>query len=65
MKIRVSYYLKPVPFRSFDWVAITSDYGGEESDPIGYGSTMEEAIADLYDQLPEGTVIDGEPEIVK
>lgn len=45
----------PKPF-PFDWEAYPEDYDPER-DPIGYGSTEEEAIRDLLDKVgrpPEG-----------
>lgn len=54
MKIVTDYWAKPIPLRQFDWSAIDYDtYGGEPSDPIGYGKTEAEAIADLEGQIEE------------
>jgi hypothetical protein len=41
----VTYIKPPVPSRYFDWEAVAEDY--EEGDPIGYGSTAQEAIDNL------------------
>jgi hypothetical protein len=49
--IRVSYDPKPIPDRQFDWTAVDSDY--EPGDPIGYGETEAEALADLAEQYKE------------
>lgn len=51
--IRTDYDPKPIPDRRFDWSAVTDDYGGEESEPIGYGATEQAAILDLQEQLDE------------
>lgn len=52
MKIVTSYCRAPIPDRSFDWLAVDDDtYGGEPSDPIGFGATEREAIADLLTRL--------------
>ena len=42
-----TYDPKPIPMRGFDWSAATDNYEG--GDPIGYGRTETEAIADLYE----------------
>jgi len=46
MKIKTSYWAKPIPLRQFDWEAIDDDTY-DEGCPIGYGRTEQEAIADL------------------
>lgn len=43
--IRTSFIYPPIPSRHFDWIATKEDYEG--GDPIGYGQTELEAIADL------------------
>ena len=43
--IITSHEKPPIPIRKYDWSAIWSDY--DEGDPIGYGSTEEEAMEDL------------------
>ena len=54
MKIRTDYWAKPIPLRQFDWSAVDDDtYGGDPRDPIGYGGTEEDAIADLMAQIGE------------
>ena len=50
-KIITFYSPTPMPIRNFDWSAVTSNY--EEGDPIGFGATEAEAIADLREQLEE------------
>lgn len=45
--IRTSYDPKPIPMRQFDWSAMRDGYDG--GDPIGFGRTEAEAIADLID----------------
>lgn len=50
--IKTYYDPPPIPQRDFDWAAIDySTYGGEPSDPVGFGKTKEEAIQDLLDQI--------------
>jgi hypothetical protein len=56
MKIRTSYWAKPIPIRAFDWSAVDDDtYDGAEDShcPIGYGATEEQAIDDLKRQIEE------------
>lgn len=48
-KIVTDYWMKPIPMRQFDWSATTDNY--EEGHPIGFGSTEQEAIANLKEQL--------------
>ncbi len=51
-KIVTEYWAKPIPMREFDWSAVTDNYdGADPPDPIGYGRTEAEAIADLLEQL--------------
>lgn len=45
----IEYDPPPIPIRSFDWRATEPGY--EPGAPIGWGSTREEAIADLESQL--------------
>lgn len=52
MRVITSYDPPPIPMRNHDWSAVDDEtYGGEESDPIGYGATEIEAIRDLLDQI--------------
>jgi hypothetical protein len=41
------------PHKSWDWCAVTDDYDGQETDPIGYGATPAEAVAILMEQLED------------
>jgi len=41
------------PHKSWDWCAVTDDYDGQETDPIGYGPTAAEAVAILMEQLED------------
>lgn len=49
VKTRATYWPKPIPIRRFDWVVTFDDY--EPGQPIGYGETEHEALADLLDQV--------------
>jgi hypothetical protein len=49
--IRTSFDVKPIPSRGFDWSATDGDY--DLGDPIGWGATEQEAIADLRSQLDD------------
>lgn len=51
MKIVTDFWMKPIPPRQFDWSAVTDNYEG--GDPIGYGATEADAVADLQEQLTE------------
>jgi hypothetical protein len=54
MKIIVTYDPPAVPSNCFDWCAVDdSTYGGEPSDPIGYGPTREAAILELINQFAD------------
>jgi hypothetical protein len=54
VSIKTYYNPPPIPQRDYDWAAIDdSTYGGEPSDPVGFGKTKEEAIRDLLDQITE------------
>jgi len=56
MKIRTSYWAKPIPIRAFDWSAVddgTCDGAEESHCPIGYGATERDAIDDLKRQIEE------------
>jgi hypothetical protein len=53
VKIRTSYWVKPIAVRGFDWSAIDdSTYDGPGC-PVGYGTTEAEAIKDLRTQIAE------------
>lgn len=49
MNIVTHYDFPPLPIRSYDWSAVTSNY--EPGDQIGYGATEAEAIEDLKEKL--------------
>jgi hypothetical protein len=51
-KIIVSFNVH-APHKSWDWCAVTDDYDGQETDPIGYGATPREAVEALMEQLEE------------
>lgn len=62
LNINTSYDPPPIPIRKFDWRATLDGYDpgepdGEGSyhggDPIGYGATKEEAVAELKAFLEE------------
>ena len=48
-KILTERIFPPIPDRSFDWSAVLEGY--DAGDPIGYGRTEAEAIADLKEQM--------------
>lgn len=50
-KINTAYDPKPIPDRRFDWTAAHDDY--EPGGLIGYGTTEQEAIDDLMQQLDD------------
>lgn len=50
-KIVTQYERKPIPSVGWDWAAVTDNYEG--GDPIGWGATEAEAIADLQALLEE------------
>ena len=49
MQIETHPYLGIAPCASLDWVAVTSEYSGEWTDPV------EAAIEDLLSQIEPGT----------
>jgi hypothetical protein len=51
MKIVTDCWMKPIPSRVFDWSAYLDGY--EPGDPVGYGPTEQQAIADLKEQLED------------
>jgi hypothetical protein len=60
MKIETHYWRKPIPTRNMDWQAVTDNYdcdcdqdGYFSRDPVGYGATEAQAIADLQEQLED------------
>jgi hypothetical protein len=60
MKIKTSFWAKPIPDRRFDWSAIDEDtYDGTEDSgtrgQVGFGATEQEAIAELMEILGEAS----------
>ena len=57
MKIRTEYSPPPIPNRSFDWSAVSTEYDGAEDSRtryhIGWGRTETEAVADLKRLMDE------------
>jgi hypothetical protein len=51
MTIITQFVYPPIPLRNLDWSAVTDNYEG--GDPMGWGETEQEAIADLQNQLNE------------
>jgi len=51
MKITTSFNPPPIPMRQFDWCAIDDETYDGYGCPIGHGTTQEEAIADLLEQI--------------
>jgi len=49
-KIIVSFNVHAI-HRSWDWCAVTDDYDGQETDPIGYASTPRGAVDLLMERL--------------
>lgn len=58
--IRTSFWLKPIPFRHYDWEATRDNY--EPGHAIGFGATEADAIRDLNEQLWERGEIDAIPD---
>ena len=52
MNIRTDYVHPPIPLRDCDWSAVDAD-NYEGGDPIGWGRTEAEAIADLLEQIED------------
>lgn len=50
-KIVTKYDPPSIPVRAFDWTAVTGNY--EPGDPIGYGYTEAQAVADLRELIGE------------
>ena len=55
MNIRTIHIFPPIPIRKYDWCAVDNDTFDAENPAtvVGYGSTKEEAIADLLHQIEE------------
>lgn len=67
MRIETHPYLGFAATSGLDWVAVTSEYAGEWTDPVGYGETRLAAVEDLLSQLEPGTIyeLDGGSYIVR
>lgn len=46
-KIYTTYVYPPIPLRNYDWSAVRDNY--DEGGCIGWGTTEDEAIADLLE----------------
>jgi hypothetical protein len=55
LKIRTTFWAKPMPDRRFDWLATYEDY--DEGGPIGHGATEDEAIDDLVVNAPRLDIV--------
>lgn len=57
MKITTDYWRKPIPTNKADWTAWDADRCGcrECHQPVGYGATEAEALADLNEKMAEET----------
>jgi hypothetical protein len=54
LRLVTHYDPKPIPDRRFDWSAYDdATYDGEPGQPLGYGATEQEAVADLMGQIEE------------
>ncbi len=54
MNIHTHYSPKPIPTAAYDWQAVLDSYDGApdaDPQPAGHGSTEQEAIDDLLEQL--------------
>ncbi len=51
-RIKTHYDPPPVPWRRFDWSAV-DDRTYDEGEPVGYGETEDDAIADLLAQMED------------
>lgn len=66
IKVRTHHEYPPIPVRDMDWSAVTDDYdisgtdqdGPYSNDPVGYGATEQEAIADLLEQLEDEATLE-------
>ena len=52
VRVRTDHVFPPIPDRNCDWAAV-DDNSYEPGCPVGRGSTEEEAITDLIEQLEE------------
>lgn len=58
-RILTDHWAKPIPLNNFDWSAVFEDYDGAPDagfNPVGYGATEAEAIADLKAQADEAGI---------
>jgi hypothetical protein len=57
VRIVTDFWMKPIPMRDSDWMAVTEDYDGAEDSPtrnqVGYGPTEQAAVSDLIEQLQD------------
>ena len=53
MKIRTTHVRPPIPTTRFDWSAIDDDTYEPGKPVVGFGRTVQEAIADLLEQIKE------------
>jgi hypothetical protein len=51
-RIRTEFVYPPIPDRQYDWRAVFDGY--EPGDVMGYGKTLEAAIADLIVEAGDG-----------
>jgi len=53
MKIVTEFIYPPIPIRQFDWSAVDDDTydGANAGEPMGWGETEAEAVADLLEQI--------------
>lgn len=58
MKIITTHVFPPIPIRSYDWCAHLD--GQEEDGPQGWGSTKQDAVDDLKDQIEEAATLEKE-----
>lgn len=54
-KINTYFVNPPIPIRQFDWSAVRVGY--DEDDPVGYGATEADAIANLLELEEENLPI--------
>lgn len=55
-KIETNHWRKPIPTSAFDWTATLDSYDGAPDaghQPIGFGSTEQEAVSDLLEKIGE------------
>lgn len=54
MKIKTENVYPPIPSRNHDWCAYDDNtYGGGPGQPVGWGTTEAEAVADLLEKLED------------